>query len=204
MILCLLAWIGLKGNMEIEWNEWFVYSEMSPSKLLWKVDRVSGRYRNQVHVKAGDVAGCVNSSGYYQVKLHNKLRSCHIIILEMHGKLVPKGFVGDHENGNKLDNSLSNLRVIERCKNPRNNKMRVDNTSGVTGVTKINNGQGNYYWSARVENGDGTFTHKRFSLNKLGDKAAFKLAVVYREAMIAHLNEKGAGYTDRHGKFKGE
>ena len=41
---------------------------------------------------------------------------------------------------------------------------------------------------------------KSFPVKKYGVLPAFKLAVDYREKMIAELNAQGAGYTENHGK----
>jgi hypothetical protein len=185
--------------MQVNWSDWFVYDETSPSCLRWKVDRTSGRNHNQVHVKAGDVAGCVNSSGYYQVKLNNKLISCHVIIAEMVCGFYLTDKIVDHKDRDKLNNRFWNLRAVPNALNMRNTSKRVDNTSGVTGVSKIGNGCGQFYWSARCEGLDGKFLQKRYSINKLGDDVAFNLACDWRKNMIEELNKQGAGYTLEHG-----
>lgn len=45
------------------------------------------------------------------------------------------GMVIDHINGDKSDNRISNLRVVAQVDNTRNQRRRINNTSGITGVT---------------------------------------------------------------------
>jgi len=185
---------------KIEWEKWFYYDETSPSCLRWRVDRYSGRYHNQIHVKAGDVAGSAGSSNYYSVKLNNKLFLCHRIIIEMTQdiKLNRSDFV-DHINRDRQDNRLLNLRVVSYSKNQRNFPKRADNTSGVVGVRFESFGK-RCYWRAFWTELDGKYRTKSFNINKLGVMVAFRDAVMYREKMIKELNEQGAGYSERHGK----
>lgn len=58
----------------------------------------------------------------------------------------------DHEDGNGLNNSISNLRDVYNSGNQKNARLRSDNTSGVVGV--------NFYkpygkWLARIRTGSG-------------------------------------------------
>ena len=183
-----------------KWSDYFIYDESSPSFLRWKVDRVSGRNKTQIHVKAGDVAGCPNKNGYYNVKIDNRLTLCHRIIYEMcNDLLLDEHQLIDHIDGNPYNNKRNNLRIVLKQYNARNAKKRVDNTSGVTGVTKISNGCGNFYWSARCEGLDGKIIQKRFSIKKFGNEKAFELACKFREDSLEELNLQGAGYTETHG-----
>ena len=185
----------------MNWHDWFYYDETSPSCLRWKVDRVSGRYKNQIHVKKDDVAGAKGSSGYYSVKLHNKLTLCHRVIYEMlTGDTLYVHDQVDHIDQDKANNCFINLRKVSATGNFRNFPKRKDNTSGKVGVTIISNGQGDWYCSANWNTLEGKHTNKRFSIDKLGIMVAFRDAVAYREKMIEELNQQGAGYTDRHGK----
>lgn len=85
----------------------------------------------------------------------------------------------------------------------RNTRQSKINQSGVTGVKLQENtdrkGQPYYYYVAFWRNLDGTESHKCFSVSKIGDSEAFRLACEYRAKMIEELNAQGAGYTERHG-----
>lgn len=72
-------------------------------------------------------------SGYYITVVNGKrYRVHHLIFLYMTGKL-PEGDV-DHINGNRIDNRWVNLRVVTKAENQKNQGVRRDNTSGITGV----------------------------------------------------------------------
>lgn len=71
------------------------------------------------------------SDGYAIVKLHGKYRRLHRILLN-----APNHLEVDHINGNRIDNRLSNLRLVTHQDNGRNLKLRKDNTSGRVGVCK--------------------------------------------------------------------
>lgn len=77
----------------------------------------------------------------------------------------------------------------------RNHRKQKNNKTGVTGVVKENDVRYKAIWSGLM--------HKRhsksFSINKYGEKEAFKLACEYRIKMINYLNLLGAGYSGNHG-----
>lgn len=68
------------------------------------------------------------------------------ILLHRHLLKVPKGFDGDHINGDTLDNRRSNLRIATRGQNIANSKLRKDNTSGYKGVYMFRN-----KWVAHIQ-----------------------------------------------------
>lgn len=98
-------------------------------KLLRKVTDGKG-------LKAGTEAGCVNKSGYRQVKIDRKLYYTHRLIFLMHYGFSP--ITVDHIDGNKQNNSPENLRGASFRQNNCNTKIKKNNTSGVKGV----------YWSS--------------------------------------------------------
>lgn len=189
-----------------KWAQLFKYDESSPSFLRWKVERRSGRNGARVNVSPGDVAGSVNSTGYFQIrtKLEGDVRIttllCHRVIWELFNGEIPKGLFIDHIDGNRTGNDINNLRVVSRAGNMRNARQRCDNQSGVTGVSLISNGQGRMYWSARCERSKKEILQKRYATEVHGYDEAFRLACEWRAKMIEQLNAEGAGYSERHGK----
>jgi hypothetical protein len=102
----------------------------------------------------------------------------------------------DHINGNKLDNKLSNLRIVDGSGNQRNRKINSNNTSGVVGVSF---NRSTKTWNARWYDLSKKKRYISFSARKYGYDEAFRLACEYRAKMIEELNRQGAGYTERHG-----
>lgn len=97
--------------------------------------------------------------------------------------------------------SPDNIEWASKATQARNQRMYENNTSGMTGVNLINKKR---YpcWLARVPNPNGgkEFT-KAFSISKLGNDEAFRLACEYREYLLKWVNEEfNAGYSDSHGK----
>lgn len=71
----------------------------------------------------------------------------HNAIAERHLGTRPEGMVTDHLNFDGLDNRRSNLQYLNVAENCRRTSMRVNNTSGIKGVSfcKRNNS-----WKARA------------------------------------------------------
>jgi len=105
----------------------------------------------------------------------------------------------------RIDNNgnycKGNTRWVKADKQARNQRKYKNNSSGVTGVNLLKTKHGNY-WTARVSHPlhDYEIT-KSFSIKKLGNDEAFKLACEHREYLIKMLNQEfDAGYSDSHGK----
>lgn len=82
---------------------------------------------------AGTVVGATQSKGYLFVSIFKKRYFLHRIAwLYLHG-FFPECQI-DHIDGNKKNNSESNLRLASNQENSRNEKLRTNNTSGHLGV----------------------------------------------------------------------
>lgn len=64
--------------------------------------------------------------------------SCKCSSLHRHLKDCPKGMVIDHENGNSLDNRLSNIRVVNQGTNMLNKILYKNNKYGVPNLITRN------------------------------------------------------------------
>lgn len=57
-----------------------------------------------------------------------------IILERILGRPLKRNEIAEHENNNPLDNRRENIRVATHSENIRNQKKRIDNTSGYKGV----------------------------------------------------------------------
>ena len=90
-------------------------------------------WKNSIPRLNNKVAGSKNSMGYIMIFFKGKQRLAHRLAwLYEYGKF-PSGDM-DHINHIKSDNRLSNLRIVTHQENHKNQKLRGNNSSGVTGV----------------------------------------------------------------------
>jgi HNH endonuclease/AP2 domain len=186
-----------KDYNSVNWNEIFVEDVGSPTGLRWKIS-------TNHKIKAGDVAGCISTNKKYGwqsfLVQYNKTNwYVHRVLWVMRNGSIDTDLTVDHIDGNALNNSAENLRLVSNAVNQRNQKQHSTNTSGVTGVSFKSEASLTYavaHWS----NLSGKQKSKRFSCKKLGLLESFAAACAYREQMIAELNNTGAGYSDRHGE----
>jgi hypothetical protein len=84
--------------------------------------------------RAGNVAGCHDhSTGYRVIGRNEKVYYAHRLIWAMTKGAWPEEI--DHINGDRLDNSWSNLREVSHAVNNRNTRLRPTNNSGTVGVS---------------------------------------------------------------------
>jgi hypothetical protein len=187
-----------KDYNSVNWDEVFVGDVNSPSGLRWKIS--CGR-----RAKAGNVAGSIwtdkKSDRQCFVVRYNKTNwLVHRILWVMRNASIDAGLDIDHIDGNAMNNSAENLRLVSTISNNRNKKQHKNNSSGVTGVYFMTNKSGTTYAVANWCNLAGKRKFKRFSCKKLGRDLAFQQACDYRQKMLTELNASGAGYSDRHGE----
>lgn len=176
------------------------YDMSSPSGLIWLVDVPSGSMGKTYRVRAGDFAGGVSQGGW-KVRYNRQYFQAHRVIWELEVGSIPPGLMIDHIDGDRLNNLLTNLRVVPRELNARNAKRRVDNTTGHTGVKRqvnTRNGVTRVYYVANWKVG-GRDTYECFSVARYGEEIARHMAISRRQSAITTLNANGAGYTERHG-----
>lgn len=85
--------------------------------------------------KDGKPRGKISTDGYIQVHVKDGKRlMAHRIVWFLHYGSWPDTLI-DHINGNPSDNRILNLRLARPTENQANAKKRVDNASGVKGVS---------------------------------------------------------------------
>ncbi len=139
--------------------------------------------KKKSRVRVGKRAGYITKKGYRSVEINGKAYPCHRLAwLYMTGKFPEKQV--DHINHIKDDNRWCNLREVTNQENQMNTPIRLDNTSGVTGVYwKKENSK----WSACIRF-DGKLNHLGYFLLKEDAIASRK------EAEIKY------GFHENHGK----
>lgn len=102
-----------------ELDSLFQIDENSPSGLSWKI------YKKH-KIKPGTPAGCLTK--YYTVVINGIKYRVHRIIYQMHHRVEKlKGdVIIDHIDGNKLNNTVANLRLATAKQNSRNSKRNGD------------------------------------------------------------------------------
>lgn len=104
---------------------------------LLSYDPDTGRFVwlvNRRCVRAGDVAGTVNSRGYIAIMIDGMLYTAHrLAFLWMHGVFPDREL--DHINRDRADNRHANLRLATSSQNKVNTGVRRDNSSGFRGVS---------------------------------------------------------------------
>lgn len=173
-----------------ELDKYLEYDETaSPTCLRWKVSRGKAR--------AGDVAGSVHKKGYFRVRLFRNNYLVHRVVYQLEMGDLTDEFQVDHIDGDRSNNKISNLRIVDCFGQSQNLKMYSSNSSGVTGVRFARVFGCDYYQAYWSEDKKRVF--KQFSCDEYTHEGAKELAVLVRKEAIDLLNRKGSTYTVRHG-----
>ena len=124
-------------------NELLRY-EPSSGKLFWKKTTTN-------RVKVGDEAGSFcKSTGYINIKVDNEWYTLHRIAILLATGVYDKTVQVDHIDHDRGNNRLSNLRVVSRAENMRNQSLRNTNKTGVTGVSVRYTRKGTKRYTANI------------------------------------------------------
>jgi|LakMenE18May11ns_1017448.scaffolds.fasta_scaffold9432827_1 hypothetical protein len=93
-------------------------------ELFWKI-------RNSYSVQIGDKAGCLNTNGYYRVRINKKMYGVHRIIFAWHYGYFPKQI--DHIDRNPSNNKIENLREANPSQNMGNSVYKA----GISGKKNV-------------------------------------------------------------------
>ncbi len=94
----------------------------------------SGRSWRYAQRFTGKVAGGSDCKGYQCIRIDENVYKAHRIAWAMHYGEEPTQAI-DHRNGNKGDNSISNLREVTHVENSRKQSLKSSNSSGINGVS---------------------------------------------------------------------
>jgi hypothetical protein len=141
----------------------------------WKVRRANGQ-------KTGWFRGVSKPNGYLRIVVFRKAYYAHRLAWLINNGGWPE-FDIDHEDGDRSNNKISNLRSVTRSVNMMNSSLSSRSTSGHTGVYLNKNGK----WYSEI-----TVNKKKIYLGQSGSKD---------EAVIARKTaEKKYGFHKNHGK----
>ena len=136
----------------------------------------------------GAVAGSIQIRGYVRIRIDGRDYMAHrLAFLWMTGEFPEDGV--DHISGVKSDNRWSNLRPADQALNQRNCSRRIDNTSGVTGVSWYKSSS---KWTGQIVDDTG----RNLNLGHYEDW--FEAVCARKSAEVSH------GYHINHGRTENE
>ena len=180
-----------KSTVSLQYLNECVY--LDGSSIFWKVRPehhfTSGKYprareskRWNARYSGKPAFNTLNRYGYLYGKFAGINLYAHRVIWALHYNEWPYDFI-DHINGDRTDNSIKNLRVVDITLNNRSAAKRVDNKSGYACIRTTASGK--YEVNVR-------FGGKQ---NYLGVFSSIDDAILARDK--CHLQNN---YTKRHGK----
>lgn len=129
-------------------KECFVLDPSLPCGLRWSSNRPLSHFKNETMHKrwktnnSNDPSGCILGNGYYYSRLDKIRYPNHRIVFAIYNNSIDfQGKQIDHIDGNVLNNSPRNLRLVTASQNQFNRKKQKNNLSGhknISFVKKLN------------------------------------------------------------------
>ncbi len=111
--------------------------DYDPETGLFTRLKISSKHTNKKY-GVGTVANYIGGDGYILIRLGRGQYLAHrLAFLYMTGSIPNEA---DHINRNRSDNRWDNLRAVSRNENMRNKSEYKNNTTGCTGVNKVEYG----------------------------------------------------------------
>lgn len=125
-----------KDNCRKNFKKYNTYDLTKEYGIGYTANDMCFMFDKEDYDKIKDYCWRVNDSGYLQTMDFNtgKMIGFHRLVLGLCDNEKYKHMDVDHINGNPLDNTKSNLRIVTRSQNNMNRSLQTNNTSGVTGV----------------------------------------------------------------------
>lgn len=173
---------------------WKDFIRHNGESLIWK-SRTPDSFSTEKEFKrwesgyAGKIAGCVfkaksSKTSYWQIHLNRKRHFAHNIVWSLNFGEIPIGMIVDHIDGDGLNNSVENLRLVSSEENAKNKPKHSNNTSGTPGVTFDKKSK---KWIARI--------------SKNGCRQVIYSGKSKNDAVLARLGAmRDAGYHENHGR----
>lgn len=167
-------------------NNLLYYDETSPSGLRNKIEIRSGKNQNVIRKRVGDIAGTLNSAGYYIINIKATLYLAHRIIYLLHYGEIDSSLVVDHIDRNSQNNNIDNLRSVTQKTNTLNLSLKSNNKSGINGV--MHDPQRNRFRAYITK--DGKQVSKTFSIKIYGFEKAKQLATEARDELLLLIKDQ--------------
>lgn len=178
--------------------DWFYVDPTSPSGLRWKQD-CELRGKNHVNFRAKDAVAGHKSNRYWTVTHRQKEYIVSRVIYCLTYGSIPSDKLIDHIDGDKFNNNVKNLRLVDHEINGRNRKKNANNKTGHTGISRVTipNRANSYneYYRVLIKLKSRKIT-KSFNIAVFGEELALQKAVEYKQSLSDLLQSDG--YTERH------